>query len=377
MTLAVRVVIDARLPSYTTGGIAVYVRHLIAALHAAAPDLDARVLVARRKGAQALAAGFRAVPVWTPAHHRLERAALALEALPLRPEVFHSPDFVPPWAFGWRAVITVHDLAFLLYPELLAPDSRRYYGQLVQAARAAARVIAVSRATAERTVRLLGVPPERVHVVYHGVAPQFAPQPPPVRRATATQLLGAADPYALFVGTLEPRKNLLRLLDAWTAARSRGWLPQHAHLLLVGRPGWLCGAILSRLDALPAEQQVHLHSALRYDQLPAVYAAATAVVLPSLDEGFGLPLLEALACGTPVLAAARGALPELAGPGCVLVDPLDVEALAEGLRRVFADADLAQRAATAGRAHAAGFRWERTAQETLAVYHAACETRSR
>ncbi|MBI4504042.1 MAG: glycosyltransferase family 4 protein [Chloroflexi bacterium] len=366
-----RVAIDARLPSYTTGGISVYVRHLIAALRTSAPDLDVRVLVARQNGTRALAAGFRAVPVRTPAHHRFERTALALEALPLRPDIFHSPDFVPPRTLGWRAVITVHDLAFLLYPELLTPASRRYYGQVVHVARAVARVIAVSRATAERTVRLLGVPPERVQVVYHGVAPQFAPQPDLVQRTAAEQLLGAADPFALFVGTLEPRKNLLRLLDAWEAARSRGWLPERAHLVLVGRPGWLCGAILSRLDHMPAEQQVHLHAALRYEQLPAAYAAATAVVLPSLDEGFGLPLLEALACGTPVLAAAAGALPELAGPGCLLVDPLDVEALAAGLRRIFADADLAQTAATAGREHAARFRWERTAEETLAIYHAA------
>lgn len=368
-----RVVIDARLPAYTTGGISVYIRELVAALHTIAPQLDARVLVARRTGAQALASSYRAVRTWTPAHHRLERTALALEILPLRADVVHSPDFIPPRALGWRNVITIHDLAFLLYPELLTPASRRYYGQIETAVHEAQRIIAVSRTTAERIVRLLGVPEERIAVVYHGVAPAFAPQPEAVRRAAVAQLLGAADPFVLFVGTLEPRKNLLRLLDAWEAARGRGWLPMQAHLVLVGRPGWLAGPLLSRLDQMPADQQVHLCGALHHAQLPAVYSAATAVALPSLDEGFGLPLLESLACGTPVLGATSGSLPELAGPGCLLVDPLDVEAIAEGLRRVFADGELAQQAATGGPAHAARFRWERTAAETLAVYKTAYE----
>jgi glycosyltransferase involved in cell wall biosynthesis len=368
-----RIAIDARLPAYTTGGISIYIRELVAALHTLAPDLDARVLVARRNGSEALAAGYRAVRTWTPAHHRAERAMLALEIAPLRPNVVHSPDFIPPLSLGWQSVITIHDLAFLLHPELVTAASTRYYGQIVRAAHEARRIIAVSRATAERAVRVLGVPAERITVVYHGVAPAFQPQPEAARRAAAQQLLGAADPFVLFVGMLEPRKNLLRLLDAWEAARARGWVPRSAHLVLVGRPGWLCGPILSRLDAMPAEQQVHLHGALQRDQLPAVYSAATAVALPSLDEGFGLPLLEGMACGTPVLAAATGALPELAGPGCLLVDPLDVEAIAEGLRRVFADDTLARQAAMGGPAHAAQFRWERTAAETLAVYRAAHE----
>ncbi len=362
-----RIGIDARIIAYRRGGIANYVRHLIPALAALDPETDYRVLRHRRDRTRSEAEpNVRRATVWTPCHHRLERWALGVEITPLRLDLLHSPDFIPP-AFGARHfVITVHDLNFLYYPQFLTAESLRYYNdQIAWAVAHADHILADSEATRADLIRLLHVPPEKVTTVHLGIDPVFRPLPPdPVRETLARY--GLTPGYLLFVGTLEPRKNLPGLLTAYRILRDR--VKPSSPLVIVGSRGWLYEEIYARVESLRLENHVRFVYDVADDDLPALYNGAALLVMPSFYEGFGLPALEAQACGTPVVISDRGSLPEVAGAAAVTVNPDDPEDIAAGIARVLNDPDLQAALRAAGPAHAARFTWEQAARRTLSVY---------
>jgi len=362
-----RIGIDARIIAYRRGGIANYVRHLIPALAALDPETDYRVLRHRRDRTRSEAGpNVRRATVWTPCHHRLERWALGVEITPLRLDLLHSPDFIPP-AFGARHfVITVHDLNFLYYPQFLTAESRRYYNdQIAWAVAHADHILADSEATRADLIRLLHVPPEKVTTVHLGIDPVFRPLPPdPVRETLARY--GLTPGYLLFVGTLEPRKNLPGLLTAYRILLDR--VKPSPPLVIVGSRGWLYEAIYARVESLRLENHVRFVYDVADDDLPALYNGAALLVMPSFYEGFGLPALEAQACGTPVVISDRGSLPEVAGDAAVTVNPDDPEDIAAGIARVLGDPGLQAALRAAGPAHAARFTWEQAARGTLSVY---------
>lgn len=353
--------------AYRRGGISRYIRHLLAALAAIDPETDYRVLRHRRDPtAQEAGPNLRRATVWTPCHHRLERWALGLEAARLGLDLLHSPDFIPP-AFGARRfVITVHDLNFLYYPQFHTPESRRYYNdQIAWAVAHADHILAVSGATRADLIGRLGVPPEKITVTYEGVSPVFRPLPPDsVREALARYGLGPG--YLLFVGTVEPRKNLPGLLTAYRLLLDRG--ETRAPLVVVGGKGWLYEETFQRVASLRLEHAVRFIHDVTDQDLPAFYNGAALLVMPSFYEGFGLPVLEAQACGTPVVISDRGSLPEVAGAAAVMVNPDDPGDIAAGIARVLSDRALQARLRAAGPAHAARFTWEQTARRTLEVY---------
>lgn len=364
-----RIGIDARIIAYRRGGIANYIRHLLPALAALDPDTDYRVLRHRKDRTRGEAGpNFHRVTVWTPCHHRLERWALGVEILPWRLDLLHSPDFIPP-AFGARHfVITVHDLNFLYYPQFLTADSRRYYNdQIAWAVARADHILAVSEATRADLIRLLGVPPEKVATVYEGVSPAFRPLPPDETRKTLSRY-GLTPGYLLFVGTLEPRKNLPGLLTAYRLLLNRG--ETREPLVVVGGKGWLYEEIYERVTALRLEDHVRFIHDVPDEDLPAFYNGAALLAMPSFYEGFGLPALEAQACGTPVVISDRGSLPEVAGAAAVAVNPDRPEDIAAGIARVLGNSSLQATLRAAGPAHAARFTWEETARGVLAVYRA-------
>lgn len=359
------VAIDARLADISPGGIAQYTLQLARALAALPGEQHVTLLRSARPRVPAEdVAGVRVRRMLTPPHHRWERLALALELLPLRPRVLHSPDFIPPLRLGWRSVITVHDLGFLHFPDTLTPASRRYYGQIRRAVREADRIIAVSRCTRDDLVHLLGVGPERITVILEAADPTFRPIEPESARAIAGRLLGVDRPYLLFVGSFEPRKNLVTLLEAFARVRRE----QDILLALVGRRGWLYEPIFERLRALDLEPHVRIVEGISHAMLPPLYSAAQALAFPSLYEGFGLPPLEAMACGCPVVASDRAALPEIIGDAGLLVPADDPAALALALLRVSSDPRLRSALIQRGLARARTFSWQRAARETLAVY---------
>ncbi|MDQ4005960.1 MAG: glycosyltransferase family 4 protein [Actinomycetota bacterium] len=315
---------------------------------------------------------------WTPIPAQFfERTSLRYE-LPrlewfVRFDVLFAPNFVPPPTRSKRVVLTVHDLAFRRFPETAPQSTRRWLARLDRAIRRAVQIIVVSEATKRDVVELYPVDPERVTAIHHGVDTER------IRRADADEVqrarrrYGIDGPYVLFLGGLEPRKNLPRLVAAHgrvadppslvVAGASVPWNPE-------GR-----GELERALSELPpkARERVVLTGYLGERDKVAVLSGAEALVFPSLYEGFGFPVVEAMACGIPVLTSNVSSLPEVAGDAALLVDPLDEEQIADGIRRIVEDAALRTRLVKAGRARVGRFGWDDSARRHAEVLHRAAE----
>ncbi len=363
------IAIDARLVSYAQGGISQYTVRLVHALVALQKEDEILLLESRKVPSDGeWPASVRRARLITPPHNRYEQIALPLELLRHPIDLLHSPDFIPPYRRRCRSVITIHDLAFLRFPHLLTQESARYYGQVARAVESADQIIAVSQATRQDLLELLGADPGKITVVPSGVAPECRPLDPAEVEHHRSRL-ALPERFILFVGTLEPRKNLPTLLKAF----SRLWKAQKVPLVIVGGKGWLYEELFQVRDALGLGEEVRFVGPVPSQQLVYYYGCATCLVLPSLYEGFGLPALEAMACGTPVVVSNVSSLPEVVGDAGLLVDPEDVEGLAATLGRLLADGNLRQRLISLGLQRAKSFSWERTARETMAVYHKAVQ----
>jgi glycosyltransferase involved in cell wall biosynthesis len=290
-------------------------------------------------------------------------------ALAQQLNVFHGTVNVLPLALPCWGVVTIHDLAFLAYPNRLRDGRRRYLTLLTRlSARRAACVIAVSRFTAVEVVRRLGVAAERVVVVPNAAGEEYRPEPDATVLRAFRRTNGLSDQYVLFLGTLEPRKNVPTLLRAF--AQIVDEFPA-VSLVVAGGRGWLDDEIFVVHRQLGLGERVRFTGFVSAEDLPRWYQAATVAVYPSLYEGFGLPPLEAMACGTPVITSNVSAMPEVVGEAGLLVDPRDANALAGALRTVLRDDELRTRLRSAGLDRAASFSWARTARATRAVYESA------
>jgi glycosyltransferase involved in cell wall biosynthesis len=356
-----RLGLDVRLTYYQHGGISKYIQRMAALMPQLAPA-HTHLHFYRRGHTASFSPAAQRVACWTPAHHRLERWALSAELLPYRLDIFHSPDFIPP-QFGYRrSVITVHDLAFLRYPQFLTAESRRHYnGQIQSAAQRAHAIVTISNATRADVIERLHVPESKVETIYLGVDTEFSPRPMSEVQATLARYTLPTG-YVLFVGTFEPRKNVPALLRAY--ARLRDVPP----LVLVGNSGWLFEATQYTLAELKLEARVRILENVPEAELPALYSGAGVFVLPSHYEGFGLPVLEAMGCGVPVVIADRPALAEVAGEAALRVNPHDAESIADALTRALSDSRLRADLIARGTDRARAFPWENTAQQTLALY---------
>ncbi len=290
-------------------------------------------------------------------------ARLSWEMAHQPPDVLWVPAHVLPLIHPRRAVVTIHDLGYLHYPE-----GRSSYLRLSTAwsARAAAHLIAVSEATRSDLVRALHVPPAKIAVIHHGVDERFRLVTDPAALGAIRERYGLVGPYVLYVGTLRPRKNLVRLVEAFarlSIGEGRLWL------VLAGRKGGLTDETLAAVKRLGLTDRVLFTGYVPDEDAPLLMAGARLFVLPSLYEGFGLPVLEAMACGVPVVCANVASLPEVAGDAALLVDPTDVAALAEAMRQALTDTDLRRDLIARGFRQAARFSWDRCAAETLAVLH--------
>ena len=320
--------------------------------------------------------GTRAVPIPLPPRrltqiwHRL-RIPLPIEWLTGPLDILHAPDFVPPPTRA-RTLVTIHDLSYMVHPECAVPGVAAYLRDAVpRALKQASIIIADSESTRRDLHRLLNIALDRVTVVYPGVDARFRPLPPevcePVRRR-----LNLPRRFILFVGTIEPRKNLVRLLEAF-ARIDRAVLndqrDDELFLVLAGRRGWMYQPVFAAIDRLNLRDRVQLLDFVADSDLPVVYNLAQVFVYPSLYEGFGLPPLEALACGTPVVTSDNSSLPEVVGNAALLVRADDVEALSEGMIRLLKDESLRDRLRQAGLEQARRFRWEASAQQIIEHYH--------
>ncbi|HET6317871.1 MAG TPA: glycosyltransferase family 1 protein [Chloroflexota bacterium] len=285
-------------------------------------------------------------------------------------DLYHSPDFVLPPLRRARGVLTVHDLAFLMRPECADARLRAYLEEVVpRSVQRAEYIIADSENTRNDLVVLLGVNPDAVSVVPGGVEERFAPVTDGKALDAIHKRIGVGDaPFILSIGVIEPRKNLNRLMDAFRLLKEREIGPPDLKLVLAGGHGWLVEGILQHHAKSPVRSDILMPGFIADDLLPALYSAASVFAFPSLYEGFGLPILEAMACGTPVVASKSSCLPEVAEGASALIDPDDTEDLAGALEQTLCNPELRTQLSEKGRARAAEYTWGRAARSLLNVY---------
>jgi glycosyltransferase involved in cell wall biosynthesis len=362
------IALDARLAYYRRySGIGQYIVHLAEQLPGLDVANDYTIIQSRKDRTPPRHPAARPHAAWTPSHHRLEQIAFPLELRRLTIDLLHSPDFIPPFQGRFQRVITVHDLNFLYYPQFLTPESRRYYNaQIERAVQVADHILADSHATRLDLIKLLNMPESKITVVW--LAPNVEVYHPLSEReiVVARQRLQLPERYILFAGTLEPRKNVAGLLRAYRLLRDHD--SRAPDLILAGSRGWLFDETRALIDELHLSGHVRWIDSPPDHDLAALYAAASVFVLPSHYEGFGLTVLEAMACGAPCLISDRGSLPEIAGGAAQEVDPDDVAELATAMARVLDDVQLQQQLRDKGLARVGDFSWERCARETLDVY---------
>ena len=280
--------------------------------------------------------------------------------------LYHGVLNVMPVLATVPSVVTIHDISPILFPQTFRRINRMYTKWAIRrSAKHAAQLFTVSEHAKKEIVEHLGVEPTRVTVTYDACDVRFAPATE-AELAAFRQRNGLPERYLFYLGTLEPRKNIPRLIDAYAQIAKETGVP----LLIGGGKGWLYEPILAQAERLHLGDQLRFVGYVPQAEQHLWYGAATAFVFPSLYEGFGMPPLEAMACGTPVIASNASCLPEIVGDAAVLVDPYDIDALADAMRRVLTDEGLRAEMRKNGIAQAAKFSWLETAQRTHAVYQA-------
>jgi glycosyltransferase involved in cell wall biosynthesis len=360
--------------TYRGAGVSHYIDSLLRYLPQADQSLNFLAFVGDES--IALTGWERHVSCWhtarPPARILWEQSAQPWGAWRKKLDLLHVPVNVGPIIVPCPVVVTIHDLSFYLYPELFQPAQRTYLQHMTrQTVTRAARVIAISENTRADIVRILGVSEDQVAVIPLGLDAEMRPvaQREPIE--ALRQRRGLPEHMLLFLGTLEPRKNITTLLEAYALLRRQpGWVHR---LVIAGGKGWYYDAIYATAERLGLRDDVLFAGFVPQEELPLWYNAAEVFVYPSLYEGFGWPTLEAMACGTPVVASNTSALPEVVGDAGLLVDPHDAQALATAIASVAQDPARAASLRQAGLARAQQYSWYDTAHKTCQLYHQVLE----
>jgi glycosyltransferase involved in cell wall biosynthesis len=289
---------------------------------------------------------------------------LAAELQQRSPDVFFTPAHVIPYSYRRPSVATIHDLGYHYFPKAHTRSQVAYLKWSTRHnGRRGRRIIADSKATRNDLVHYYDIEPGKIDVVYPGVDPGLAPVTNPEKLSAARARYDITDPYLLFIGTLQPRKNLIRLVDAFVLSGVK------CQLVMAGQSGWLAGSLLTHVESMAAEYKARiiLPGFVAEEDKTALISGAEALLYPSLYEGFGFPILEGNACGTPVLCSDSSSLPEVAGDAALMVDPLDMEGMADGISQIVDNQVLRQQLRQNGFANVARFSWSETALNTLST----------
>lgn len=366
-----RITFDATAIPANRAGAGVYIFSLVKALSQVDADNEYHVFAKAEHAEEfgPLGPNFRLVrvpPLSTPQRLVWEQTVLPRALKTLGADVLHSPHYTMPLLAPCPVVVTFHDMTYLLMPELHARFHRRFFPPMMRAsARRAARLLAVSESTRRDMLRLLPASAGKTVTTLEAAGPVFRVAPAPSVADACARFGLTPSRFLLYVGVLEPRKNVPLLLQAY--ARIAGRFPD-SPLVIAGKKGWMYDAIFAQVSALGLADRVVFTGYVAEEDLPRLYGGARAFVYPSRYEGFGLPVLEAMQCGAPVITSDVSSMPEVAGGAALLIDPDDVGGLADALARVLSDDALAADLSRRGIARAAGFSWERCARETRAVY---------
>lgn len=370
-----RLVIDYTPAVHQLAGIGRHTRELVSALAPLASDSTTTLLVFGRSGGPLpqVPAGMslRVIPVpnrWLTIGWHRARLPIPVEVFAGNHDLYHASDFVLPPVRKARTLLTVHDLSFLTVPQCADASLRSYLSDVVPRSVARAdHILADSQATKDDLIRLLNTPAEKVTVVTPGVDARFAPVDDFVELGRVRERYRIGDkPFVLGVGTLEPRKNWPALVRAWTILRQTTPLPHR--LVIAGGKGWLTNEIFAAIDESPLREDIVLAGFVGDADLSALYSAADVFAFPSLYEGFGIPVLEALACGTPVVCANNSSLPEAAGDAALLIDAQNERDLATALQQLIEDQTLRETLRARGLQHAARFTWRHSAETLWRTY---------
>lgn len=300
------------------------------------------------------------------------RLSVPIESVIGECDVVHFPEPYPFRSRKGKIIVTVHDVSFAIMPQAFTRDTvSTFKKQMDVVARRADEIIAVSRQTKSDLVDLYGLDENKIHVVLHGVEESFRPIKKMDELQGVRKEYGLPQKFVLQVGTLEPRKNHRNTLEAYRLMCER-YTGDH-HFVICGKKGWLYNDILDVAESPALKGKVLFTGYVCDEDLPRIYNLAAAVVYPSLYEGFGLPIVEAMACGRPVLTSDRGAMAEVAEDAALLVDPEDIEGMADGLHRLLVDETLRRDLVEAGLKRASRLTWEETARSTLQIYKTSLE----
>lgn len=358
------------------GGIGRYVRELLRALAASDTTNNYRLFYASPAplphSLPPLPANFHSTclpfnDIWLARLWHRIRAPLPLELVTGPLDVYHSPDFtLAPTLPGTPKLLTVHDLSFIRDPDSSSPSLRSYLQVVVRrSVQRASHILADSQSTKDDIIELYRTPADRITVLYSGVDPAFQPIRDHAPLAQVRRRYGLGDaPFVFSLSTLQPRKNYRRLIEAFEIALGN----THFRLVLAGSRGWMHEELFDEVRRRHLETRVLFPGFVSDADLPSLYSAAEVMAYPSLYEGFGLPVVEAMACGTPVLASTAPCLPEIAGQAALLVDPYDVHAIADGLTRLTRDEQLRARLVEKGLARAQEYSWQESARKLLTLY---------
>jgi glycosyltransferase involved in cell wall biosynthesis len=364
----VRVAIDAR--KLHDFGIGTYIRNLLRQLARIDRQTDYVLLspAADRNVAAQLGPNFRTVLEPSPNYSLREQVHVPWVLRRERPDVFHAPHYVLPAAVPCRSVVTIHDCIHLMFPQYLPNKMAYAYARasMWTAVKRSDRILTVSEASKRDILHFFNVAPEKIVVVYNAIDDHFWLTPPDEEVARVRERYQLDHQFILYVGNIKPHKNLVRLIEAFAELRRTGF--EELKLLIIGDE-------ISKLPSLRRAVHGHkLHKHVRFlgyvsdDTLRVLYRLASLFVFPSLYEGFGLPPLEAMASGTPVVTSNQSSMPEVTGDAAVLVDPYDTGSIVEGMRRVLSDADLAAELRRRGPERAREFSWARSVEQTRTVY---------
>jgi glycosyltransferase involved in cell wall biosynthesis len=363
------------------GGIGRYTRHLVRALSAVTAKHSLRLFVAGGwgqgdgQGAWPNHVSIRSVPIsdrWLSILWQRLRLPVPIQVVTGGLDLFHSPDFVLPPVGRTPAILTVHDLSFLRVPQFFVSGFCEYLSQAVaRAVDRAHQILADSESTKRDLVELMAVSPERIHVVYPGVEERFRPVVDQPVLDSVRQRYRLPERFVLGLSTLQPRKNFDGLVAAFgrMLQEYRGEPAlDDLDLVIAGGKGWMVEDLQKQVADAGLLERMHFCGYVRDQDLPALYTLASVFAFPSWYEGFGIPVVEAMACGTPVVSADNSSLPEAAGDAGLLVDAGDVGGWAEAMWRLVADEELRGPLIDAGREQAKRFRWEKAASQVLQVY---------